>query len=115
MLALRRHRARLRSLGAFGVPRDEVRFVAHLQRIKAALDDAVAVEIDFVARRGGNKAAIPVGQQPRDSAMIRHGVQLHLASAIADMILEAAAQRVEGIADSDVSILVRVVHLWWRR
>src|SRR3546814_19424414 len=47
--------------------------------------------------------------EPGDLAVRRHLVALHAARALTRMVLEAAACRIEGIAQSDVDVLMRLV------
>src|SRR5712691_8446323 len=108
MLAERHHGTRLRSLGALSLLRNKAHLSADLELVEAAICDAVAVKIDF-ARVGGDEAAIAVGQQARDPAVIGNRVRLRLAAAPPHMVFQEAARRVKGVADRNIRILVRVV------
>ena len=66
MFAERNHRARLRTFGAFGVLHDETDLVPNGELVEAAIRDAVAMEVDFVAVRTRDEAAIPIGQETHD-------------------------------------------------
>jgi hypothetical protein len=79
VLAERHHGAGLRTFRAFPFLRHKAHLGADLQSVEAAIGDAVAVEVDL-ARIGGDKAAIAVGQQARDAAVIRDAMRLRLAA-----------------------------------
>jgi len=76
-----------------------------------AVHDAVAMEIDLAAIGAQNEAAILRGQEPRDSSVVGHRVQLDVAASPANVIFEQPASCVERVADRDIDILMRMVRL----
>ncbi|SRR5271155_512216 len=111
MLAERDHRARLRTFGALGMLRDETHLVANGERFERAVHDTVAMEIDLAAIGTQNEAAILRGQEPRDPSMVGHRVQLDVAASQTNVIFQQPASCVEGVADRDIDILMRMVSL----
>ena len=109
MLTDRNHRACLRSFDTFRVLRDKPHFGADGERVKAVSGDAVAVEVDLLARAGEDEPAILSWQQLRDPAMVRRFMLLDLAAALAGMVFQPAPQGIEGIADRDMGILMGVI------
>jgi hypothetical protein len=101
--------ARLRTFSTLGVLRNETDLVANGELVEAAIRDAVAMEVDFAAVGTCNEAAIPIGEQTHDPAVIGHRVQFDVAASMASMIFEQLACGVEGIADRDIDILMRTV------
>ena len=87
---------------------DEADLVADIEAFEVAARNAVAMEVDLVAVGGKDEAAVAVGQQPRDPAVVGNGVQLDLAAPRSRMILEQPPRRVERVADRDMDILMRV-------
>src|SRR3546814_4142168 len=67
------------------------------------------MEIDLAPVRRLNEAVVLKTIEPGDLAVRRHLVALHAARALTRMVLEAAACRIEGIAQSDVDVLMRLV------
>src|SRR5258708_1078461 len=63
MFAERHHGARLRPFGAFGMLRHETHLAADFQFVEGIAGNAVAVEVDLLAARGRDKAAIAVGRR----------------------------------------------------
>ena len=76
-----------------------------------AVHDAVAMEIDLAAIGAQNEAAILRGQEPRDSSVVGHRVQLDVAASPANVIFEQPPSCVERVADRDIDILMRMVRL----
>src|SRR6516164_3881320 len=109
MPAERNHRARLRAFGALSVLYDKTDFIADLKLVEPAVRDAVAVEVDLVAVGAQDKAAILLGEEPRDPSVVGHRVQLDVSASLANVVFELPAGRVESIADSDVDILMGMV------
>jgi hypothetical protein len=103
------HRTGLRPRGAFRFAGDEAHFRSDLERIEISVDDAVTMKVNLLSRRGGDKTAIPIRKKPNNPAVVRHPVQFRAAAALASMIFEATTERVEGVANGDVRILVRMV------
>src|SRR3546814_19797702 len=67
------------------------------------------MEIDLAPVRRLKEAVVLKTIEPGDLAVRRHLVALHAARALTRMVLEAAACRIEGIAQSDVDVLMRLV------
>jgi hypothetical protein len=111
MFAERYDRARLRTVSTLRMLCDETDFVANLQLVEAVIRDAVAMEIDFVAVCTCNEAAIPIGEETRNSSVIGHRVELDVAASAANVILEQPASCVERVADRDMDILMGMVRL----
>ena len=111
MFAERYDRARLRTVSTLRMLRDETDLVADRELVEAAIRDAVAMEIDFVAVSTCNEAAIPIGKETRDLSVIGHRVQLDIAAPPANVIFEQPASCVERVADRDMDILMRMVRL----
>ena len=95
MFAERDHRARLWTFGAFGVLHDEAHLVADGELVEAAIRDAVAMEVDFVAVGTCNEAAIPIGQETHDPPVVGHRVQLEIPASLANVIFEQPSGSVE--------------------
>jgi hypothetical protein len=111
VFAQRYDRARLRTFSTLRMMRDKTDLVANREPVEAAIRDAVAMEIDFVAVSTRNKAAIPIGQETCDPSVIGHRVQLDVAASLANVIFEQPTRCVERVADSDIDILMRMVRL----
>jgi hypothetical protein len=105
MLAERDHGARLRAFGTFGMLRDKTHFIADRELVEPAIRDAVAVEIDLVAVGALDKAAILLGEEPRDPPMVGHYMQLDVPASLANVIFEQPAGGDERIADRDKDVL----------
>lgn len=63
----------------------------------------------MVARGGHGETAVPIGQKAGDLAAIGYSMPLYRAAAVAGVIFEPAAGGIEGIANRDMCILMRVV------
>jgi hypothetical protein len=111
MLAERDHRARLRTLGALGMLRDEAHLVADGELVEAVIRDAVVMKIDLAAIGTQDEPAILLWQEPHDPPMVGHSVQLDVAAFLTNVIFEQPAGRVESVADRDMNILMGVVPL----
>lgn len=83
--------------------------IADSELVEPAIRDAVAVEIDLGAVGGQNEAAILLGEQTRDPAMIGHRMQLYLATLFANIIFEQPADGIERVANGDMGILMRMM------
>src|SRR5215471_11713738 len=109
MLTERNDGARLGTRRTLRMLRDKTHFIADGELVKPAIGDAVAVEVDLVAIGTQDEAAILLGEQAGDPPVLGNRVQLHLAAPLANMIFEHPAGGVEGVADRDVDILMRLV------
>lgn len=87
----------------------EAHLRADLQLVVVVGDQAVAVEVEFAAVRGGDAAAVTVGVERAHLAVAGLLVRLDLALLVAGQVLELALHRVEGVADRDVDVGVGVV------
>ncbi len=112
MLPNRDHGARLRSLFALAGMSKVADLIADAQLIKALAHDAVAMHVDLLAIGCGDKTVTFFGKQLDDFAVIHGFVGLGLAAGASKMVLELAAHGIEGVADRDVGVLVRVVLGW---
>src|SRR5262249_19662378 len=56
-----------------------------------------------------DEAAILLGQEARDPSVVGHRMELHFAASLAPMILEQPASGIEGVADRDIDVLMRMV------
>jgi hypothetical protein len=101
--------ARLGTHRTLGMLRDKTHFIAHREPVEPAIGNAVAVEVDLVAVGGQDETAIALGEEAGDAPMLGDRVQLHLAAPLANMIFEHPAGGVEGVANRDIDILMRVV------
>ena len=72
MLAERDNGARLCAFGALGMLCNKTHFIADRELVEPAIGDAVAVEVDLVAVDAQNKAAILLGEEPRNPAVVGH-------------------------------------------
>jgi len=105
----RDHAARLRAFSALGILRDEPHLVANRKRVKCAVGNAMAMEIDVVPVRTEDEAAILVWQEPDDPPMVGRCVQLYITPPLANMIFQQAPSSVETVVNGDVGILMRMV------
>src|SRR3546814_17521744 len=103
------HRRRLGSLVALALGNDVAHLLAFDQLVEVGIDEAVFMEIDLAPVRRLNEAVVLKTIEPGDLAVRRHLVALHAARALTRMVLEAAACRIEGIAQSDVDVLMLLV------
>src|SRR3546814_3670691 len=94
------HRRRLGSLVALALGNDVAHLLAFDQLVEVGIDEAVFMEIDLAPVRRLNEAVVLKTIEPGDLAVRRHLVALHAARALTRMVLEAAACRIEGIAQS---------------
>jgi hypothetical protein len=108
MFADRNHGASLRAFCALAMLRDETHLVADGEVGEPAIGDAIAVEIDLGAVRGQDEPAIPIGKQAYDPPVVGHRALLHIAPRLSNMIFQHPANRIEGVANRDMGILVRV-------
>jgi len=108
MSAERCHGTRLRALGAFTILRHETHLVTDSEPLEAAIGDAVAVKIDLGAVAGLDEAAIVIGKEACDPAVITDRMQLHVAARFANVIFEQSASCIEGIANCDIGIVMRM-------
>src|SRR3546814_2417300 len=99
----------LGSLVALALGNDVAHRLAFDQLVEVGIDEAVCMEIDLAPVRRLNEAVVLKTIEPGDLAVRRHLVALHAARALTRMVLEAAACRIEGIAQSDVDVLMRLV------
>jgi hypothetical protein len=109
MLAERDYSARLRASGALKTLRDKAHLVAYSKGCESAVHNDVAVEINLVAIGTHDEPAILLGQKPRDPPMIRDSMQFDIAAPLTDMVLEQPAGGVEGVADRDIDIVMRML------
>ena len=100
---------RLRTLGTLGVLRNKTDFIAHRKLVKPAVCDAVAVEVDLITVGADDEAAILLGKETRDPPVVGHRVHLDIPASLANVLFEQPAGRVEGVADRDIDVLVRMV------
>src|SRR5260370_14740378 len=91
--------------------RAETHLVADGELFESAVWDAVAVDTDLIPISAQDEAAIPLRKEPSDPPVVRHGVHLHLAASLADVIFKQPAGAIETVADLDVDILTRIVRL----
>ncbi len=107
VVADRRDADRLRAVVA-GVHL-EAHVATGLEFVEARADDRVAVEIQRTAIAGDDAAAIGRRVDLDDAAVLGHRVRLHVAAHFARQVLHAALDRVEGVAQRDEGVLVRLV------
>jgi hypothetical protein len=88
---------------------DEPHLVADRELFETAIGDAVAMEIDLVAIGGLDKAAILLGEEACNPAVVRHRMQLYLTAPLANVIFEQAAGGIERVADGDMGIFMRMM------
>ena len=102
------HGARLRAPGALTFLDDKAHLVADFELIKAAIGDAVAVEIDFAAVGLGMKPQFCSGSEARNSAVVGHRMQLHVAASLTYMVFEQPTGR-SNASRIATYVLMRVV------
>src|SRR5512139_4041416 len=71
------------------------------QLVEERVDDVLAAEVELAPVGGLDEAEAFLGHHARDLAVLRRGMDLHLASRGAPGLLEAAAHGPEGVADGD--------------
>jgi hypothetical protein len=108
------HRASLRSLLPFALVQREAHLHAGLQLVEFAVEDAVAVEIDFLPVTGRPDEAM-VGEQLPDGTGCGRFVMLDDAPQPAHAILQTALYRIESIAHGDIDVLTGMVLGWVAR
>ena len=106
LTADRRDARGLRALLPFPFGHGKTHLVADLEVIEAVVQHAVAVEIDLLAVRRGDEAVAFVRKELGHMAVGRRFVDLDLAATTANVILQLALGRVEGIPNRDVHVLV---------
>ena len=108
MFADEADRGRLPAFLALALGELQADLAARLDGSEIALDHAVAMEVDL-AFRGLNEAEAALVVGHAHGAVPRHLVRLHLAAALAHAVFELAHRSIEGVADADLDVLVRVV------
>jgi len=109
MLAERNDSARLQPRGTLGVLRNKTDFIAHRELVEPAIGDAVAVEIDLVAVGAQYEAAILLGKNTRDLPVVGHRMYFDITAPLTNVIFEQPAAGIEGVAERDVDVLIRMV------
>ena len=109
MLSERNYGARLRALRALRMLCDKAHLVPHRELVEAAIRDAVAVEIEFVAIGGQNEPAILLREQAHNPSVVWHGVQLHIAAHLTRMVFEQPVSGIESVADRHVNVFMAAV------
>ncbi len=89
----------------------EEHLAAHVDGLEVMIRDRVAVEVDFPAVGRLDEAVGREGKELRDPAAATGVVRFLLAPHAADVILQPAAGRREGVAECDVHVFVRVVEM----
>src|SRR3990170_8322264 len=107
MLADRGHGACLRALDAFILCNHEPDFVADLKLVEVTVNHAVFVEIDLLAVRGLGKPIIL--KELRDLAMTGRGMDFYRPAHAPRMVFQLSTRRIEGIANGDINVLMRMV------
>ena len=95
--------------GLLGVLRDKTHLIAHRKLVEPVIGDAVAMEVNLVAIGAQNEAAILLGKKARDLPVVGHRMHFDIAAPFANMIFKQPAAGIEGVAERDVDILIRMV------
>src|SRR5665213_98184 len=105
----RHHGTRLGSFFTFTLVKDETDFVAFREMVETIADHGVPVHVDFVAVTGLYETVAFRLEKTGYAPVVRRLMGLDVASHGAGVVLELAARRVEGIADGDENVLMRMV------
>ena len=107
MLALEVYGTGLRTVLAHFL--HEVHTLAGDQLVEVIFDDAVAVEIDFMAVGAGDDAVVLLGNNVHDDAVRQRLMRLDLAALLADIVFELAARIVKRVANRNIDVFMRLV------